>query len=169
MNLGDLESESFDIVHAHQLLLHLSKPVDVLREMRRLTKLGGIVSTRDNSDRIWFPKLAALDRSVVLFDRFTRSRGADPEYGRKHHVDAHVAGFAYEDIKTSSWAWEMSGEQGRRAWANVAKNAPRQALMDAGVATAEDMDGVRQGWEAWAECVDGRIMFLDSALLCWKV
>ena len=33
----DFPDDSFDIVHAHQVLQHLSDPVSALRELRRVT------------------------------------------------------------------------------------------------------------------------------------
>ena len=39
---------SFDVVHAHQVLQHLDRPVDALAEMRRVCRPGGIVAARDS-------------------------------------------------------------------------------------------------------------------------
>src|SRR5690349_10662611 len=35
--------DTFDVVHAHQVLQHVGDPVTALREMRRVTKPGGII------------------------------------------------------------------------------------------------------------------------------
>jgi ubiquinone/menaquinone biosynthesis C-methylase UbiE len=45
----DLEfpDASFDVVHAHQLLQHLSDPIAALREMRRVCRAGGLVAARE--------------------------------------------------------------------------------------------------------------------------
>ena len=43
----DLPDDTFDIVHAHQVLQHVADPVQALREMRRVCKPGGIVAARD--------------------------------------------------------------------------------------------------------------------------
>ncbi|MEZ5168390.1 MAG: methyltransferase domain-containing protein [Acidimicrobiales bacterium] len=43
----DFPDDRFDIVHAHQVLQHLVDPVSALREMRRVTRPGGIVAVRD--------------------------------------------------------------------------------------------------------------------------
>ena len=41
------EDSSFDVVHAHQVLQHLTDPVAALREMQRVTRSGGLVAVRD--------------------------------------------------------------------------------------------------------------------------
>ena len=44
----DLPDGSFDVVHAHQVLQHVSDPVGALREMRRVCVPGGTVAARDS-------------------------------------------------------------------------------------------------------------------------
>ena len=39
--------DSFDVVHAHQVLQHVGDPVGLLREMARVTRPGGLVAARD--------------------------------------------------------------------------------------------------------------------------
>src|SRR6476469_5252573 len=43
----DFADGTFDVVHAHQVLQHLTDPVAALREMRRVCRAGGIVAARD--------------------------------------------------------------------------------------------------------------------------
>jgi ubiquinone/menaquinone biosynthesis C-methylase UbiE len=43
----DTPNDTFDIVHAHQVLQHVPDPVGALREMKRVCKPGGVVAARD--------------------------------------------------------------------------------------------------------------------------
>ena len=46
-NFLKYEDDTFDIVFCHQLLQHVKDPIGILREMRRVTKPGGIIAARE--------------------------------------------------------------------------------------------------------------------------
>ena len=52
------DDATFDVVHAHQVLQHLSDPVAALAEMRRACRAGGLVAARDSDygGMLWFPE-----------------------------------------------------------------------------------------------------------------
>ncbi len=81
----DLPDASFDIVHAHQVLQHLTDPVAALREMRRVCKPDGVVAARDSdyAAMTWYPEIPALTRWLSLYHDVTRSNGAEADAGRR--------------------------------------------------------------------------------------
>ena len=75
----DLPDDSFDVVHAHQVLQHVGDPVQALREMRRVGKPGGLVAVRD-SDYLgftWFPERSAFDEWMRLYQEAALANGGD--------------------------------------------------------------------------------------------
>ena len=62
---------SFDVVHAHQVLQHLTDPVAALAEMRRVCRPGGVVAARDADYAAftWYPADPVLDRWLELTTR----------------------------------------------------------------------------------------------------
>ncbi len=56
--------DGFDVVHAHQVLQHVADPVQALREMRRVTRPGGIVAVRDSDYAAfaWYPAATGAGR-----------------------------------------------------------------------------------------------------------
>src|SRR4051794_34369835 len=54
----DLPDDSYDVVHAHQVLQHVDDPVLALREMRRVCRPGGLVAVResDYGGFVWRPR-----------------------------------------------------------------------------------------------------------------
>ena len=73
----DIADETFDVVHAHQVLQHLPDPVSALREMKRVCKPGGFVAARDSDYAAfrWYPDEPAIERWLALY---ATSRAATP-------------------------------------------------------------------------------------------
>ena len=91
-----VEDAGFDVVHAHQLLQHLSDPVAALREMRRACRPTGVVAVRDGDDATsaWHPADPGLDRWRDLQRRAVRDSGGEPDAGRRLLGWAQQAGFS---------------------------------------------------------------------------
>ncbi len=71
----------FDVVHAHQLLQHLTRPVEALKEMYRVMRPGGILGVRDSDYAAfaWAPRDPRLERWMHLYHQLTRRNGAEAE------------------------------------------------------------------------------------------
>ena len=94
MHALDLADDSFDVVHAHQVLQHVADPVAALREMARVTRPGGVVGVRDSDYAAfaWYPRLPGLDRWLALYQAAARANGGEPDAGRHLLAWAHAAG-----------------------------------------------------------------------------
>ena len=87
--------DAFDVVHAHQVLQHLTDPIAALREMRRVTRPGGVVAVRDAdySGMTWYPQSDGLDEWLALYHEVTQANEADANAGRKLLSWVREAGF----------------------------------------------------------------------------
>src|ERR1700751_3512938 len=81
----DFPDDTFDVVHAHQVLQHVADPVQALRELRRGCVPNRVVAGRDAdySGFVWFPQLPTLDRWRELYDEAARANGGEPDAGRR--------------------------------------------------------------------------------------
>ncbi|KAF2167494.1 hypothetical protein M409DRAFT_22303 [Zasmidium cellare ATCC 36951] len=166
-DLTTIPPSSFDIIHAHQLLLHLPSPVTVVLEAHRILKPCGIFSTVDSALRTIIPAIPGAIASNETYERFTRSRGADPNFGLTHHIVAHEAGFAWEDMEMSSWTMREMGEEGKKRIAEGAGPAA-EGFMERGLISAEEAEAQREGGVEWAGLRESRWLEVASGLVCWK-
>src|SRR5690606_11356667 len=58
----EFDDHSFDVIHAHQVLQHVSRPVDLLRELRHVRTTDGVVGVRevDYGSSFWYPQSDGL-------------------------------------------------------------------------------------------------------------
>ena len=166
----DFPDASFDVVHAHQVLQHLTDPVAALREMRRVCKPDGVVGARDSdyAAMTWYPEIPALTRWLSLYHDVTRSNGAEADAGRRLRAWALAAGFS--DVRGSASAWCYSTPDEREWWGGlwaervVASRFGEQAV-ERGLATAEELGEIADGWRAWTAADDGWFAILHGEIL----
>jgi SAM-dependent methyltransferase len=167
----DFPDDTFDVVHAHQVLQHVGDPVAALREMRRVTRPGGVVAVRDSDYAAftWFPELPELDEWLDLYERVARGNGGEPDAGRRLLSWAHAAGFT--DVTATSSTWCFANPEDRAWWGGMwaervlASDMARTALAT-GAATRPDLERISAGWRTWAAHDDGWLSLLHSELIC---
>ena len=167
----DVPDGAYDVVHAHQVLQHLTDPVAALREMRRVTRPGGLVAVRDAdyAAMTWHPAVPALDRWLEVYRAAARAHDAEPDAGRHLLGWALAAGFA-EVVPTAS-AWCFATPHDRQWWGGmqadriVASRIAGEAV-DRGLCRADELPELAAGWRAWAASDDGWFAVLHGELLC---
>jgi ubiquinone/menaquinone biosynthesis C-methylase UbiE len=163
--------DSFDVVHAHQVLQHVADPVQALREMRRVCRPGGVVAARDSDYAAftWFPARPELDEWNALYHRVARSNGGEPEAGRMLRSWARAAGF--EEIRSGSSTWCYASDEERAWWGGmwaerITASAIAAQAVDGGFATEDDLKRISAGWDSWAADPDGWFSVLHGEVLC---
>jgi SAM-dependent methyltransferase len=167
----DLPDDTFDVVHAHQVLQHVADPVQALREMRRVCKPGGIVAARDAdyAGFTWFPQLPPLDRWLALYSAAARANGGEPDAGRRLLSWAQHAGF--DDITPTGALWCFATPETRDWWGGmwadrIVESALSRQLVESEMATAAELDEISSAWREWAAAPDGWLAVPHGEILC---
>ncbi|MFD7446042.1 methyltransferase domain-containing protein [Streptomyces sp. NPDC059909] len=167
----DFPDDSFDVVHAHQVLQHVGDPVQALREMRRVCRPGGVVAVRDSDYGAftWYPEVPALDSWLELYHRVARAGGGEPDAGRRLYSWARRAGFT--DIAATTTAWCFTTPEERAWWSGLwadrtTASSYAELAVAGGHASAAELAAIADGWRQWGAEDDAWFMVPHGELLC---
>lgn len=167
----EYEDRSFDIVHAHQVLQHLSNPVGMLRELRRVRTDAGIVAARDvdYGACFWHPESSGLDSWLDLVQRVYRSNETEPDAGRRLKSWAMDAGFT--DVVSTASAWSFNSEADREWWGSmwetrILDSALAVGAIDAGIASLDDLIDISRAWRDWINETQGWFAMPHGEVIC---
>lgn len=162
---------AFDVVHAHQVLLHLTDPVAALREMLRVVRPGGVVAARDTdyAGAMWWPADPRLDKWREVYRAVARGNGTEPDAGRRLLSWAHAAGVSEVTPSASVWCHSTPSE---RAWwggmwaDRILDSRIAEQAVEGGHASRADLEDISAGWREWAEHPDGWFAIPHGEILC---
>lgn len=159
----DAADGAFDVVHTHQLLQHLARPVDGLREFRRVAGPDGLVAARevDYAGVLIHPHIPALDEWLDILLRVGRANGGEPAAGRRLKAWAHEAGFAEVSVSASVWLFETDEQRAwwGGSWADrVLQSSYAEHALEHGIADRTTLERVSAGWREWAAAPDGWLL-----------
>lgn len=166
----DFPDDSFDVVHAHQVLQHLTDPLAALAEMARVCRPDGVVAVRDADYHAmtWWPSEPGLDRWMEVYQAVARANGAEPDAGRRLLSWARAAGL--EDCVASASIWVHSSPEERQWWGGLwserilDSDMAHQALED-GVADRPTLEAISAGWRRWADSDDGWFVIVHGEIV----
>ncbi|KAF2273721.1 S-adenosyl-L-methionine-dependent methyltransferase [Westerdykella ornata] len=171
--LDGVEEKGFDIVHAHQVLQHLQDPLGAMKEMKRLTKPGGIVAVRDAdySAFTWYPEIPGLRKWSALYLKAAQSIGCDPNIGRRLHAVALEAGFDRKDIEASAAVWVFSTPEERKWWCGLWAERTLQSefkhkVLEKGLGTVEDLEAIAESFRELEGREDGWFSAMNGQVIC---
>lgn len=171
------EDSSFDVVHAHQVLQHVSDPVAILREMRRVVKKpSGIISLREGDlpGSLLYPDIQnKYAQFTQVYKKTAQTTGADPELGRKLHVYLRKAGFKADEIQLEMKAMSYGGNKPEEAkwwgdsWADRCRHSGfRDGAIQSGHATEEELQELSDMWREWENSEDALWAIFQSEAVC---
>ncbi|MGH8427148.1 MAG: methyltransferase domain-containing protein [Gammaproteobacteria bacterium] len=169
---GDIEhgapaGDGYDLVYARLLLSHLGDPAAALARFAAALRPGGVLALEDVDFQGHFchPASPAFERYLGWYEAAAIMRGADPRIGRRLRDMLLDAGL--QDVKLRvvlPTFYEGEGKQ----MAFLTLRGIRDAVLDAGIASAEEFDRTASEIETFTRAPRS-IMSLPRFFQAWGV
>ncbi|HEY7244555.1 MAG TPA: methyltransferase domain-containing protein [Xanthobacteraceae bacterium] len=164
---------SFDAILAHQVLQHLRRPVEALRQMRALLSCGGMVGVRDIDwgTTIFHPENEGMRRFLALYYELADRNGGEPDAGRHLRHWLREAGFSETRVTCSAVCY--ADPAATREWADtyaartLHSNIGEKAV-EYGIATRSELEDIAASWRAWGAHADAVWCFTHVQAVAWK-
>ncbi len=166
----DFADAHFDVVHAHQVLQHLTRPEAALAEMRRVLRPGGYLAVRDGDfgTFVWSPDDPLLDRWMALYHQVTANNGARCDLGRHLFGLVHAAGFTDAVATTSTWTF--ADPESRAWWGGLWADRVEHSSLGTqalayGLADRAELSAIAGAFRRWAADTDGFFALMNCEVL----
>jgi ubiquinone/menaquinone biosynthesis C-methylase UbiE len=163
---------TFDIIFTHQVLLHMPNHLTAIREMRRVCKPSGLLTSREGhvATFTWYPDptgtlalwgdamvkiitLAGGSPHTVALHAWFREAGLDPA-----RMIKSTSTTSYSKPEERKWWGQLYKER-------IEKSDVREKFLGVGV-TEEQLAVMGQAMLDWADDVDGVFAFIQYEVIC---
>ena len=164
---------SFDAVFTHQVMQHLRRPVDALRQMRALLAPGAVLGVRvvDWGSAIFYPESKGMQRYLALHYGLARRNGTEPNAGRYLRRWLLEAGFGEARV-TASIEFDADSEATKDRAEMFADRVLRSSIPDSalksGIATRSDLESFAAACRDWGRDPDAFFCFSHVEAVAWK-
>ena len=168
------DDDSFDVVHAHQVLQHVTDPVALLVEMSRVVRPTGVIAVRDSqySSFSWSPKSSELDKWLITYIAVARFCGGEPDAGG--HLRNWADEASLDTVKQSSSTWVFETPADVKWWgetwadrvlnSNFADHAQTLNLL-----TELELQKMHDGWITWSQSNPAYFIIPHDELIARKM
>lgn len=163
------KDNTFDVVHALQVIIHLEDPVKGLQEMARVCKSGGYVCVKDADMLLFGMYPEKYSNSINKYfslrhDGSTTSTNA----GRALKGRALEAGYPANRVCMTASTWCASSESDRKRWASMYINRLKSLNELDKNEYEEVIEDAIEAWSLWAEDAAGIIIMVHGEMVYQK-
>jgi len=163
--LAEYMDNSFDIVHCHQLLVHVTDAQTAMKEFYRICKPGGIVACREVNFKNVVSLKPDLPELRAFFSRTAETIGGHADAGDMLETWAKGAGFGSDGGKGVVLTKNVMQSP---SMLSVVTGAQAESAVAFGMASKEEMDVWAKAWEQWEKTEGKEYTKEMKEILCFK-